>query len=116
MGFTMARPRKDKLEARTAHLPPIRLTEAELAMIAELVRASGLSLSEYVRQRLLSGKVTPRPPLSDAALLAELNRCGVNLNQIARALNAGAGLPTSVDKTLLVFHDVLDRVGSAYGS
>ena len=111
----MARPQKDKLEARTAHLPPIRLTQAELAAISELAGASGLSLSEYVRQRLLTGKVTPRPALDDAQVLAELNRCGVNLNQIAKRLNAGAGLPTSVDKTLEIFHAVLQRVGSAYG-
>lgn len=82
----------------------------------DLAAASGLSLSEYVRQRLLSGKVTPRPALDDAQVLAELNRCGVNLNQIAKRLNSGAGLPTSVDKTLEVFHAVLQRVGRAYGS
>lgn len=112
----MARPRKDKFEARSAHLPAVRLTEAELAQVAELASASRLSLSEYVRQRLLSGKVTPRPALDDAQLLAELNRCGVNLNQIAKRLNAGAGLPTSVDSTLEAFHAVLERVGQAYGS
>jgi len=111
----MARPRKDKLEARSAHLPPVRLTEAELMLVGELAGASGLSLSEYVRQRALSGHVAPRPALDDARLLAELNRCGVNLNQIAKRLNAGAGLPTSIDQTLVVFHEVLARVGAAYG-
>ncbi len=112
----MARPRKDKLEARTAHLPPVRLTEAELVALHELARSHGLSLSELARQRLLSGKISPRPQAADAQLLSELNRCGVNLNQIARALNAGAGLPTSIDGTLQTFHQVLDRVGKAYGS
>ena len=87
----MARPRKDKLEARSAHLPPVRLTEAELVTLIELALASGLTLSEFTRQRLLSVKITPRPGLADAQLLSELNRCGVNLNQIARSLNAGGG-------------------------
>lgn len=112
----MARPLKDKLEARTAHLPPVRLTEAELVNLTELAHEFGLSLSELVRQRVLAGRITPRPRAVDAALLSELNRCGVNLNQIAKALNAGAGLPTSIDGTLRAFQQVLERVGSAYGS
>lgn len=112
----MARPRKDNHEARTAHLPAVRLTEAELAMLSDQAAASGLTLSEFVRQRLLTGKITPRPGMVDAHTLSELNRCGVNLNQIARQLNSGRGLPTSVDGTLALLHSVLERVGRAYGA
>jgi hypothetical protein len=112
----MARPQKDKLEARTAHLPPVRLTEAELAIVVELAAAAGLSVSEFARQRIFAGRTTPRPALADAQLLSDLNRCGVNLNQIARALNAGRGVPTSADSTLEAFRSVLDRVARHYGS
>jgi hypothetical protein len=111
----MARPLKDRLEARSAHLPPVRLTEVELAIVHDLAQGAGLTVSEFIRQRVLTGRTTPRPRLSDARLLSELNRCGVNLNQIARALNSGAGLPTSVDGTLETFNTVLERVGEAYG-
>jgi hypothetical protein len=112
----MARPQKDKLEARSAHLPPVRLTEAELAQVVELAAGAGISVSEYARQRIFTGRVKPRPALIDAQLLSDLNRCGVNLNQIARALNSGAGLPTSADETLAAFRGVLERVARNYGS
>ena len=111
----MARPQKDKLEARTAHLPPVRLTEAELAIVVELAASAGLSVSEFARQRIFAGRTTPRPALADAPLLSDLNRCGVNLNQIARQLNSGRGLPTSIDGLLATFNAVLERVGRAYG-
>lgn len=111
----MARPRKDHHEARSAHLPAVRLTEAELAVLSDQAAASGLTLSDLVRQRMLTGKVTPRPGMVDAHVLSELNRCGVNLNQIARQLNSGRGLPTSIDGLLATFNAVLERVGRAYG-
>jgi len=112
----MARPQKDKLEARSAHLPAVRLTQAELAQVAELAAGAGLTVSEFARQRLFAGRTVPRPARSEAQLLSELNRCGVNLNQIARALNSGAGLPTSADSTLATFRSVLERVARNYGS
>lgn len=69
----MARPRKDEHEKRQAHLPPVRLTEAELITIGDQARAAGLSLSDFARRRLLGESVTPRPSVADARLLSELN-------------------------------------------
>lgn len=112
----MARPQKDKLEARSAHLPPVRLTEAELANVVELAADAGLSVSEFTRQRIFTGRTTPRPTLPEAQLLSELNRCGVNLHQVVRALNAGRGLPTSADSTFAALRSVLERVARNYGS
>jgi hypothetical protein len=70
----MARPRKEEHERRTPHLPPVRMTDAELIAIGDQARAAGLSLSDFVRQRLTQGRVTPKPGLVDARLLCELNR------------------------------------------
>lgn len=85
----MARPKKQPHERRSAKLPPIRLTEAELADLHLQADRAGLSITELVRQRVTSGKVTPKRGLADARLLSELNRIGVNLNQIAHVLNRG---------------------------
>jgi len=112
----MARPRKEAHERRIAALPPVRVTDAELIAIGDQARAAGLSLSDFVRQRLTQGRVTPKAGLRDARLLSELNRAGVNLNQIARHLNRGQGLPDDIGHVLYELHRVLQLVGRAYGS
>ena len=112
----MARPRKDEHERRRSHLPPVRLTEAELIAVGDHARLAGLSVSDFTRQRLLGGSVIPRPGAANAHLLSELNRCGVNLNQIAHRLNGGQGLPNDLGNVLTELHRVLNLVGHAYGS
>jgi hypothetical protein len=73
----------------------IRLLPDELAAIAERARAAGLSFASYLRACAL-GSAGPRarrsPPINAELLahaVAALNKVGSNLNQIARALNAG---------------------------
>jgi len=108
----MARPKKQPHERRSAKLPPIRLTEAELADLHLQAERAGLSVTELVRQRATSGKVTPKRGLADAQLLSELNRVGVNLNQIARALNRGGDRdPHHLDHVLGQLVAVLEQVG-----
>lgn len=85
----MARPLKAAEDKRTLHMPPVRMTAAELAQLEELAAVSGLSVSEYARQRLLTGAVKATRPKTDESLLVELSRIGNNLNQIARQLNRG---------------------------
>lgn len=84
----MARPKMAPDERRDAQVPPLRVTAAELHHVEEQAAAAGLSLSDYCRRVLLAQRVQPRRSQTDAAALLELNRIGVNLNQIARALNA----------------------------
>lgn len=112
----MARPRKEPHERRNAALPPVRMTDAELVAIGEQAQAAGLSLSDFVRQRVTGGRVLSRPGLTDARLLSELNRCGVNLNQIARHLNRGQGMPADLNDVLSDLQGVLRRVGQSYGA
>lgn len=108
----MARPKKDPHERRSAKLPPIRLTEAELADLETQAGHAGLSLTELVRQRATSGQVTPKRGLADAQLLSELNRIGVNLNQIARTLNRGGDRdPHHLGHVLGQLVQVLEQVG-----
>jgi hypothetical protein len=108
----MARPKKQPHERRSAKLPPIRLTEAELADLHLQAERAGLSVTELVRQRATSGKVTPKRGLVDAQLLSELNRVGVNLNQIARQVNRGRDHdPHHLDHVLGQIVAVLEQVG-----
>lgn len=85
----MARPKKAPDEKRTEQLAPLRVTASERAFIEAQAAVAGLSPSDFVRRRALGRKVEAAAHTqADAALLLELNRIGVNLNQIARAMNS----------------------------
>ncbi len=100
----MARPRKPEAERRTRTIG-VRVTTAEAAEIAERAGAARMTKGGYMRRRALG------QPVREAAVhrlgaqeRVELHRIGVNLNQIARALNSGASVP---DGTL----EAVERVG-----
>lgn len=108
----MSRPLKEPHERRSAKLPPIRFTEAELADLRLQADRAGLSVTELVRQRAMKGKAVTKPGLADAQLLSELNRIGVNLNQIARQVNRASGRdPHQLDYVLGLLVSILERVG-----
>ena len=85
----MARPRLGESERRT-HTIGVRVTEAEAEELRERAQAARLSVAAYVRRRALGQRVRTAELRLGAAELRELNRIGVNLNQMARALNSGA--------------------------
>jgi hypothetical protein len=73
----------------------IALTLEEFMVVRERAADAGLSLSSYGRAALLGGpgpRARRSPPLNAELLahaVAQLNKAGSNLNQIARILNAG---------------------------
>lgn len=84
----MARPVMAPHERRTERCN-LRFTAAEMVHVQIQADASGLTTSEYLRRRALGYQV-PASPLrrgSDPALVSELNRIGVNVNQLARAVH-----------------------------
>ena len=82
----MARPRLGESERRTRTIG-VRVTEAEEAELRERAQAARLSMGAYLRRRALGQRVRIAAELRlGAAELRELNRIGVNLNQMARAL------------------------------
>ena len=86
----MARPRLVE-EQRRSRTVGVRLTAGEAEALGEQARAARLSLGAYVRRRALGQwvRVVEERRLG-AGELRELNRIGVNLNQVARLLNSGA--------------------------
>ena len=100
----MARPRLGESERRTRTVG-VRVTEAEAAELRERAQAARLSMGAYLRRRALGQRVrTAAERRLGAAELRELNRIGVNLNQMARAMNSGAGAPAET-------RAVVERVG-----
>jgi uncharacterized protein (DUF1778 family) len=73
----------------------LRATADEYATVKEAATEAGLTLGSYIRETLLRAPKTGtrRRARADVAvlskLIAELNRVGGNINQIARAINRG---------------------------
>lgn len=86
----MARPKKEQHERRTASVRA-DLTEAEKVFVQQQAARAGLSEAEYLRRRVLGAPVLAAAAArrADPALVSELNRIGVNVNQLARAHHTG---------------------------
>lgn len=111
----MARPKKEEHERRSVNVKT-DLTIAEKLYVQQQVKNSGLrSESEYFRMRVLGYHVPPAPQKVDAAVISELNRIGVNLNQLARAANSDRRLESLNPAELLEeVSTVLAKVASFY--
>lgn len=127
----MARPRKQEHEKRSARLGPYDVTEAERADVEDKAAAAGLSLAEFGRQQILTGRVNTPPAPIEAGLITELNRLalenkriGVNLNQLMPRHHLGVERdPRHIDFILAELHTnnqkieaLLDKVARRYGS
>ena len=83
----MARPKKEPTEARDQRFN-LRFTLAEIEHIRAQAHVAGLDPHEYLRRRALGHVVAPAAARqADPALVSELNRVGVNVNQLARAVH-----------------------------
>jgi hypothetical protein len=102
-------PQRGKAGGRTRH-KAVWLTEAEEGLLAARAAEAGLSIASYLRAAAL-GDAGPRarraPTIEKQALgdaIAELNKIGSNINQIARAANIGK----EIDEAFL--HHCLDAM------
>jgi Bacterial mobilisation protein (MobC) len=116
----MARPRKG--EAREQHLG-FRLTLEEALVLRERAARAGQSLSDYARNAALKHRPhdhplhAPRPFAMDAGSFHQIRRLGVNLNQIAKLLNAqDMPAPPELAPLLAEIRAVLKKALSSYGA
>jgi len=107
----MARPRKTPEEKREDRLNP-RLTTAERVEIERNAAILGISPSEFVRRRSLSYRLPAALAVQRhvAALAVALLRLGVNLNQIARHMNAGRAAPPDLSALIARIDALLDDI------
>lgn len=107
----MARPTKDANE-KLSETVKLRMTVAEHEHVRVQARVAGVTVSDYLRRRAV-GYIVPEVPASrraDLSLVNELNRIGVNMNQIARTLNAGRPERIDLDVALAELRGVFDKV------
>lgn len=106
------RPKKAPDELASERLSGIRCTAAERAFVELQAERAGLTVAEFCRraalgQRILAARAKADP---DARLAAELNRIGVNLNQLTHAAHMGRTLSGKLDDALSRLAAVLDRM------
>lgn len=88
---------------RTVHA---RITAEEYAALEEAAKAADMTVSGFFRSLTLEGAgvrpiLTQDDRLIMAMLLEDMRAIGVNLNQVARALNSGRGVhPSELDINL----------------
>ena len=89
----MARPTLDPAKRRTESVR-VSLSPMELAQLHAKADAGETNVTAFVRAAALGHSVTVKKSTApDFATRDELRRIGVNLNQIAKALNARKSVP-----------------------
>lgn len=80
-----------------------RLSEKEKTELQARAERSGTGLSNYARQKLLSGKTVSM----SADEQAQLKGMAINLNQIARRVNASGQVPGELAELILKINQIL---------
>ena len=95
----------------------VRMTVEERAILIGKAEKVGLSSSEFLRRAALSKRITVPPPSGvDFATRNELSRIGVNLNQMAKVLNAGGQVPPAViEATAAKLDELFDHIFEELG-
>lgn len=91
IGGRPAKPESERLKN-----VPLRMTDAERRQAEDQARAAGLTLSAYLRARVLGKTVRGVVPAVNRAAYAELARTTANINQIAAHMNAGGDAPAGL--------------------
>ncbi|MFH9578460.1 MobC family plasmid mobilization relaxosome protein [Streptomyces globisporus] len=110
---------------RTVRVGPLRFTGDEHAALQEAAAEHGYKgesgFTADIALAFITGRFTANLPLSEdrrrthmfrAQVLRELNRIGVNVNQIARALNSDL-TPPDIRHRLDELHHLLDLIAEA---
>jgi len=109
----MGRPRKSGDDGRSCWVH-IRLTPEQSLSAKMNAAAAGVTVSELGRRRLSSLPVSVPASRAAAQLLSELNRIGVNVNQLAFAFNADREFKGDWQALRDELTRVLDKVARAY--
>jgi hypothetical protein len=106
----MARPKKEAPDTRP-HVLSFRASDEERATIFARAAQVGVPYSDYARCMSLSGRINTvqAPARLSIEAITELNRIGVNLNQLTRIANATGEMPARLPSTLDRINALLDE-------
>ena len=84
----------------------LRLSVEEKERLELIARACGLSKTAYLRRLILEKEVKALPSQEIKALRTEVHKIGVNINQIARSVNAGIARAEDARRGLYLLEQV----------
>ena len=84
----------------------LRLTPQERAKLEADAKRCGLTKSALLRRMISGLEVKARPSQELRELRAEIHRIGVNINQIARSVNAGIATRQDAKEALFLLRQV----------
>lgn len=93
----------------------LRLTQAERELLEANAKLCGLNKSDYLRKLLRNEPVQARPSPEICKLRTEINRIGVNVNQIARKVNANLGTSDDIEACrfpLVKIHQLMFQIAN----
>jgi DNA polymerase/3'-5' exonuclease PolX len=88
----------------------IRVSEADYAKLKRDAEKVGVRFAEHIRQLLTTGKSVNTDAL--ALLRKEINKIGVNINQIAHACNAQGYDPEMYDEIIKELVKLRERINA----
>lgn len=112
----MGRPKKTGKTERIKRLPHVRCTVDEYDAAMRHAKGANKSLSEYMRELATTGRVvandqTPAKARVDFQLVHQLQKVGVNLNQLTRVAHATGGeLPKALEDAGQDLQHILDLI------
>lgn len=84
----------------------LRLSAEEKERLERGARACGLSKTAYLRRLILEKEIKALPSQEIKALRTEVHKIGVNINQIARSVNAGIARAEDARRGLYLLEQV----------
>lgn len=90
---------------RKKRIPNVYLSEKEYELMKKKIEASNLSASNYFRRMITDGIIIVPDTKGKRELIEEINRIGVNINQIAKHVNTKRNLNKSDNDDLKKYMD-----------
>ena len=97
-----------KADERGRHHLHIELTPAQYRLLTEQAKACGLSKRTYLVRLMEGTPVRAKPSQEIKGLRWEVHKIGVNINQIARSVNAGIAKVADAKRGLFLLDQVYE--------
>ena len=91
----------------------LELTPEQYQMLCEKAKACGLTKRRFLTQLIEGKEIRARPSEEMRKLRLEIHYIGVNINQIARSVNAGIARPADAKHGLYMLervYEMMDRL------
>ena len=103
----------NKADKKGRHHLHIELTPAQYRLLTEQAKACGLSKRAYLVRLMEGNPIRAKPSQEIKDLRWEVHKIGVNINQIARSVNAGIAKAEDARRGLFLLDQVYELMYKA---